>query len=176
MASDPPAHTVSSSRIAFWLAGVAAAVIVGWVAAKCHSAGWAPVGILPLGIGALLGLAIRAIAGWTQTIGGRTLAAAFALTIVAILAEHTWLYADFRRQWHDARASSAEATLFRPEAPWSPEEYFGREVSLRRVAIWVFDAGLIVAGALGVVWLWPTVHDNSRVVADDAYDPLTPDH
>jgi hypothetical protein len=144
-----------SSYVPFWISSTAAAILVGWLAARCQAAGWSPVIIFPLGVGGLLGLVIHGLAQVAAPPRRRLTAAALALAVLAILAEHTWLYVDFRRQWREARAASAEAALFRPENPWSPSEYFDRESSPRRIAFWCLDAGLIIAGAVGVTWAWP---------------------
>ena len=76
-------------------------------------------------------------------------AAGFAL--LAALAQHAWLYHDFRRQWHEARASSAQIAMFRQETPWSPAEYFAHEFTPKRAGLWVLDAALIVAGSVATV-------------------------
>jgi hypothetical protein len=71
--------------------------------------------------------------------------------LVTTLAEHAWLYLDFRRQWQEVRAKSPEVALFRPEAPWSPAEYFARELSAGRAPLWALDAVLVIAAAVTVV-------------------------
>jgi len=69
------------------------------------------------------------------------------LAIVTVLAQHAWLYHSFRQQWHEARAKSPEVALFRAEAPWSPREYFARELTPYRAALWCLDAALITVTA-----------------------------
>jgi hypothetical protein len=88
---------------------------------------------------------------------GRLIAAAALLAILGAAAEHAWLYRDFRQQWQEARVASAELAKHRPEEPWSPAEYFRRELGdspIGVLAYWAFDAALIVAGAVGVVVAW----------------------
>jgi len=41
--------------------------------------------------------------------------------------------------------------MFRPEAPWSPQEYFMRELTPQRAALWGLDAALIASAAVGTV-------------------------
>jgi hypothetical protein len=91
-----------------------------------------------------------------------------ALALVTVLAEHAWLYRDFRRQWHEARSRSAEVALFRPEAPWSPAEYFAREASAGRIALWVVDATLIIVVAIGCGLVAQRYVARTRVASDAA--------
>ena len=50
-----------------WTAiGVVAAVGVGWIAAVLNGAGWAPVVILPIGVGAVLGAILAGLAVRTE--------------------------------------------------------------------------------------------------------------
>ena len=139
----------------FYVAGAVAAIAIGWLAAKLHVAGFAPIGLLSLGIGIALGAALCSMAA-SQRLASRRqcVVGALVMAIVTVLAEHAWLYQDFRRQWHEARAESAAVALFRPETPWSPAEYFARELTPGRAALWVLDAVLITAAAVGVVIVW----------------------
>jgi hypothetical protein len=90
------------------------------------------------------------------------------LAAVAVLAEHAWLYIDFRRQWHEARANSAEIAMFRPETPWSPVEYFTREASEGRWALWLTDAAIITAAAVLTSLIAFRRATNKRVPNDGA--------
>jgi hypothetical protein len=134
------------------LAGIAVSAAIGWFAAMCHSRGWAPLGLISMGVGVTLGVALAGIAA-TQRVAGswQLVVGTLLLAIVAVLAEHAWLYRDFRRQWREAREASAQAALFRPESPWSPAEYFTREWSPRRAALWCLDAVIIASSAVGTV-------------------------
>jgi ABC-type uncharacterized transport system permease subunit len=133
----------------WYASGLVAAIAVAWLSAMLHVSGHAPVGLLSLGVGILLGATLVGIAA-TQKIasGKRLVVGTILLAIVAVLAEHAWLYGEFRRQWHDARSKTPEVALFRPEAPWSPPEYFARELTSLRAALWCLDAALIVIGAV----------------------------
>jgi hypothetical protein len=75
------------------------------------------------------------------------------LALITVLAQHAWLYHDFRRQWHEARAESREAAMFRPESPWSPREYFEHELTPQSAALWLLDAFLITIAATATVIL-----------------------
>jgi hypothetical protein len=90
------------------------------------------------------------------------------VAIVAIQAEHAWLYYGFRRQWHAARAKSAEVALFRAEEPWGPTEYFTREIAAGRVTHWIVDAALITGTAIGAAIVTHRAFANSRAVSDAA--------
>jgi hypothetical protein len=142
----------------WYAAGLIAAVAIAWLAAVLHLSGHAPIGILSLGTGIVLGMVLSAIAAARhrpqggRAVGRRRLVVGTAiLALVTVVAEHAWLYRDFRRQWHEARATSAEVAMFRPEEPWSVGEYFRRELTPRRAALWCLDAALITAAAVGTV-------------------------
>jgi hypothetical protein len=141
--------------------GAAAAVTLGWVAAKLNVSGFAPVGLLPLGIGIALGASVCGLVGrggvprWSRLVIGTT-----AFGILAALAEHAWLYRDFCRQWREARAGQTQLAMFRPETPWSATEYFAREATPGHVALWCADAAILVAAAVGVV-VWRRMHSQS---------------
>ena len=143
-------HSALGGSLLIWLmAGAVAAGAIGWCAAKIHASGHAPVGLVSLGVGAVLGVALNSLAvalgvrfKWRLAIGTVLLAA---LTVVA---EHAWLYQDFRGQWQEAREKSAAVAMFRPESPPGPGEYFAHEWHpVLRGA----DAAMIVVTAVGVV-------------------------
>jgi hypothetical protein len=136
-------------------ASLIAAIAFGWLAAIVHVSGHAPVGLLSLAVGVAVGAILHAIAA-TQRVAGRTrlVVGATLLALITVLAQHAWLYHNFRQQWHKARADSAEVALFRPEAPWSPKEYFTRELTPQRAALWSLDAALITAAAVGTVLIF----------------------
>lgn len=135
--------------VAWYAGGLAAAVVIGWLAAMLHLMGIAPVGILSLGVGAALG---AAAGGWAirrrMTCPTRLVIGTLVMACITVLVEHAWLYREFCRQWQTARANSAEVAMFRPEAPWSPSEYFTREATSGRIMYWVLDATLIAAAGV----------------------------
>jgi hypothetical protein len=140
------------SFLKWLLAGVIAAIAIGWVAARIHASGHAPIGLTSAGIGIALGWALSRLAAtfnvrcrWRRTVG------VLLLVIVTVVAEHAWLYLDFRGQWRDARAKSAEVAMFRSEEPPGPWEYFSREWYPK---LWGSDALIIAAVATGIVLLW----------------------
>jgi hypothetical protein len=97
---------------------------------------------------------------WRRTVG------VLLLVIVTVVAEHAWLYLDFRGQWRDARAKSAEVAMFRSEEPPGPWEYFQREWY---PMLWVSDA--LIIGAMAVfVAVWWRPGERSAGVAIDAKD------
>lgn len=139
-----------STLLKWFLAGVAAAVAVGWLAARIHASGHAPVGLVSIGVGVLLGVILNRLAAAWQICGSRKLLlfAGF-VAIAAVLSEHAWLYQDFRGQWKESRAKSATVAMFRAESPPSPREYFAHEW---QPILWLTDAGLIVAATVGTVF------------------------
>lgn len=154
----------------WYLSGTALAAAVGGLAAVCHLAGWAPVGILPLAVGVALGWGVTILADRFEVgCPKRLVAGATIFALVAIFSEHAWIYHDFRRQWHEARVDP-QVALFRPEEPWSPAEYLRHEATGGRIALWGLDAALIGAGTLGLVLARRKLSGNpcNAVVADDA--------
>jgi hypothetical protein len=138
--------------------GAAAAIVIAWVGAELSLANRAPFALLPIVQGIGLGAALAALARASGEVQrGRIVGAAIGLAIVLVAAEHLWMYYGFRREWQRARAQSAEVALFRAEEPWSPAEYFGRQVEMegslpRTMVHWSVDAALVVAGAVGAAW------------------------
>jgi hypothetical protein len=166
-----------SSLLTWFAAGALAAVASGFVAARLNLWGLAPIGLLPIAVGCLLG----AILGWLAAFAGvkcrvRLILGTIVLAAVTALAEHAWLYLDFRRQWHEARANSAEVALFRPETPWSPMEYFTREASSGRWALWFTDAAMITSAAVLTSLTVLRYAPKTRIASDAAKsDRPTPD-
>jgi ABC-type uncharacterized transport system permease subunit len=133
-------------------AGAVAAIAIAWLAALVHASGHAPLGLISLAVGIALGAVLKQIAATQQVTGRRRLIiGTLLLAIVAVLAEHTWLYLDFRRQWQEAREKSPQVAIFRPESPWSPREFFLNEATPQRTAVWCIDALIIIASAVGTV-------------------------
>jgi hypothetical protein len=147
MNARPESHLVS-----WYVLGTLAAVGVGGLAAAFNLADIAPVGILSICIGITLGASLIGLAAVVRVIGGkRLILGAIVLAIVAVLAEHAWLYLEFRREWHQGRAESPHIAMFRPEIPWSPAQYFAHEASANHVALWCVDAALLTAATAGTV-------------------------
>jgi hypothetical protein len=138
-----------------YITSAGAALAIAWLAAMLHLSGQAPLGLISLGVGAALGAALTAIAA-TLRVADRqaSIRATIVYAIVTILAQHAWLYIDFRRQWQEARANSAQIAMFRPESPWSPAEYLSHELTPGHAALWALDAVLILAAAVVVVVWW----------------------
>jgi hypothetical protein len=141
----------------WYAAGLVVAVAIAWLAAVLHISGHAPIGLFSVGVGVVLGAMLSAIAAsghrpkGGRLAGRRLLIGTIFLALFTVLAEHAWLYHDFRRQWHEARATSAEVAMFRSEAPWSPSEYFRRELTPQRAALWCLDAALIITAAVAIM-------------------------
>jgi hypothetical protein len=138
------------------LVGAIAAVVLGWAAAKLNVAGYAPVGLLPLTIGVMLGMVLTraaSIASADAIYRKFLVVAAIGCALLAVLAEHTWLYLDFCRQWRDARAEQANVAMFRPETPWSPAEYLHHEAMPGRVALWCIDAMLVIGATVAAMMM-----------------------
>lgn len=134
-----------------WFAcGTVAAVAVAWLAMLVHRSGKAPLGLVSMGVGVALGVALGWIATKLRVRRSRgVVAGAVVLAMVAVAAQHAWLYREFRQQWHDSRQNSPQVAMFRAEEPWSPVDYLRHEMTSRQVALWCVDAALIVAAAVG---------------------------
>lgn len=137
----------------YWLvAGTIAAVAVGWLAAQINLSPRAPLGLTSVAVGATLGATLAYLAATLRVAGLYSLLlGTVLLAIVLVVAEHTWLYRDFRGQWREAREKSAAVAMFRDENPPSPQVYFSREFN---GPLWTFDALAIVGAAVGVVFVW----------------------
>jgi hypothetical protein len=141
--------------LTWYITSAGAALAIAWLGAMLHVSEHAPLGLVSLGVGAALGAALNALAATLRVAGRRpSLLGTISHAILTVLAQHAWLYLDFRRQWHEARAASPEVALFRPESPWSPAEYLARELTPVRAALWGLDAALVVAAAIAVVIWW----------------------
>jgi len=167
MKSDSPCFLVSPSPCLFYFAGIAAGAAAGWLAATCQLAGWAPVGLLSLGIGCGLGWLVSRLAAIFAVDGRKRLIVGTLLfALVTVFAEHAWLYRDFRRQWAEDLASDPRVAIFRSTEPWTPVEYFQREASPGWITLWVVDAALIVGSALIIV-LVIRRHERLRPLTSD---------
>jgi hypothetical protein len=138
----------------FLLLGCIVAVAVAKIGAALHRSGNAPVGLLSIGVGVALGGALAVIAA-TSSIGStkHLLLATLVIAMLTAFTEHAWMYSDFRRQWREARERSPQVAMFRSERPWSVSEYFSREATPQRIAIWITDLALIASSATATVWL-----------------------
>jgi hypothetical protein len=157
----------------WYVCGLALAAAVGWLAARCHLAGWAPIGIVSLAVGIAIGLGAVKFASLLG-VGGRSrlVIGACLFALVTIFAEHAWLYRDFRRQWREVRDANPRVAIFRPETPWTPVEYLQFEATGPRVTLWCIDAVLILAGTIGAAMMRRTTGSSAAtrrefVVADD---------
>lgn len=135
-------------------AGAVAAIFIAWLASLIHASGHAPVGLVSVAVGISLGAALFGIAARQRLAGfRRLLIGAALLAILTVVAEHTWLYLDFRRQWQAEREKSAAVAMFRPESPPGPAEYFSQEGTPRQLAFWCLDAAVITLSSVGTVFV-----------------------
>lgn len=134
-------------------AGAVAAIAIAWLAALLHASGHAPVGLISLATGITLGWTVAKIAATLRIADKRRhlVIASILFAIVVVLAEHSWLYLDFRRQWHASREQSPQVAIFRPDSPWSPRQFFENGASPLQVTVWCVDAALIVISTASTV-------------------------
>jgi hypothetical protein len=139
--------------IIWYVFGFAMAGTIGWLASMVHASGQAPLGLTSLVFGSILGATMSGIAASLEITETRRLViGTILIAMFTVLAEHTWLYLDFLRQWQQAIAARPQAALFRP-APPSAAEYFSHELTPKSAALWFFDMLLIVANATGAVFV-----------------------
>ena len=146
--NEPP----ETNMLIWYGAGAVAAIFVAWFAALIHASGHAPIGLVSLGVGATHGVILAKLAATLQVAGRRRLLiGAIVLAVVGVLAEHTWLYLDFRRQWHADQLKTPQVAIFRSDTPWSPQQYFAHELTPGQGALWCLDATIIIGTAVVTV-------------------------
>jgi hypothetical protein len=143
----------------WFFAGGLAAVVVGWFAAKVHASGYAPLGLTSLAVGAFLG----AVLGFAATHLRRNetwflLLSAILFSSLTIVAEHAWLYLEFRGQWTESREKSPTVAMFRLAEPPAPQVYFARDWNPR---LWIADAAIITVATIGVLFAMIRFAENS---------------
>ena len=136
----------------WYVAGTVAAIVIAWLAALVHASGHAPIVLVPLVFGIALGATLTKLAAARRVTGrARLVIGAILLAHIAILAEHAWLYLDFRQQWHEAREKSPQVAIFRPEQAWSPRDFFINEATPERVVVWCVDGMFIIFSTTATV-------------------------
>jgi hypothetical protein len=137
----------------FYILGIIAAAAIAWIAALVHRSGLSTVGLVSVGVGVALGATLAALAATLRLAGPRSLVwAVVFLALATVIFQHAWLYADFRREWREAREISPQVALFRDESPWSPWKYILHEATPGRLGLWFVDGTLIAASACGTLW------------------------
>jgi hypothetical protein len=147
-----------------FILGVVAAVVLAWMSAQVHASGRAPVGLVSIAVGVVVGAIFAKVAAARRGDSNspvlstrRLVVAVTVVALVTVLAQHAFLYGEFRRQWHEARARSPHAALFQSkefaaDSPASPVEYFTREATAESIALWCVDAALVVGAAGATMW------------------------
>ena len=90
-------------------------IAIAWLAAQIHASGHAPLGLTSFGVGAFLGAAIGSnCRDAKRSAAHRTLVVwrSRSLHFIAIVAEHAWLYRDYRRQWQEERTQASPPRQF----------------------------------------------------------------
>jgi hypothetical protein len=127
--------------------GAVVAIAIAWVAAVLQASVRAPFGTISIGVGLLLAILLSTLAMLAKLPTGRSLIiGTFVLAAVTVLAQHAWLYIDYRRQWQEALAKAPKFSEFPAKVP-SPIEYFSRELTFTQGALWCVDAALIIGAA-----------------------------
>jgi hypothetical protein len=158
----------------WFVTGVIVAIGSAWVAAALHASVRAPVGSVSIGFGLVLGLLFSALATLAGVRISRSLLwGAVALAIVAVLAQHAWLYLDFRRQWQDAMAAAPRFAELSPKPP-SPITYFGHELTVVRGVLWCIDATLVIGFAAFAMKMLQRMQTTSNLSPNHTPQPPAP--
>jgi hypothetical protein len=135
----------------WYAAGLFISLLLAWVAAILHASVRAPVGSISVGAGLLLAVMLSTLAMVLKLRPSRALiVGTIVLASAAVLAQHAWLYADYRRQWQAALSKAPRFAELQPVVP-SPFEYFAHELTPARGALWCVDAVLIIGSAVGAM-------------------------
>jgi hypothetical protein len=122
-----------------------AAIAIGWLAARIHASGYAPLGLTSFGVGAFLGIVVGMMASSRKVSNARTIVSGTVLAaVITVVAEHAWLYRDYCRQWQEERTRSVAAATFPDAKPLTISEWFKHEWS---PLLWLTDAALITITA-----------------------------
>jgi hypothetical protein len=150
--SPKPSNAPPNPAAATWyVAGAVAAVIVAWLASLVHESGHAPVGLTSIGVGIALGITLTALATKLNVnCRKRLIVSTLIFAAITVIAEHAWLYLDYRRQWQEERARSAQVAIF-AKAPASPRDYFAHELTPQSATLWTTDAILIAASSIATI-------------------------
>lgn len=134
-------------------AGLFVSLLVAWLAAVLQASVRIPVGIIPIGIGILLAVSLTSLAMLTNVRQDRSfILGSLVLAAITVLAQHAWLYIDYRRQWHEALAKAPSFSGFPAKVP-TPIEYFSQELTFARGVLWCIDGALIIGFTIGTIWV-----------------------
>jgi len=152
--------------VPFLLLSLLGAMLLGYLVAVLQGAGWAPVGLLSILVGGMLGGMLLGIAAFSYRSMASSLGTPFAgwkglllillFALTTVVAEHGWLYHDYRQQWYEVRLEHPELAIFRAdESPLSLGQYFAKEATTEQMVLWIVDGTLIGAIAVGVIFFRP---------------------
>lgn len=147
----------TASRWPAWLARPVVAIVtgmcVGTASGAIQQTGFAPVGILSLAVGTLLGLVLVGAGGVLNLPRPRWGGIALAVA-AAVVSQHLWLYRAAMIAREKATRSQPAVELFKPG--WTQEsilQYFYSQASVTTVSLWLLDACLLgLATAIIVNW------------------------
>jgi hypothetical protein len=149
--------------------GVIAAMGVSVVATIVHVSGHAPLGLVSLVVGVGLGSILVALAKRLHVTANKfEIWLAIAVACLAVVLQHGGIYSDFRRQWRDS-LQRPQVAIFRSQTPPSPIEYFSREATPGHIALWIFDAAIIIVSAATIFWRFcrpqhSAIHDSQSEI------------
>ncbi|QDU57956.1 hypothetical protein [Aeoliella mucimassa] len=163
---DSPSPLPSPRASIKWPLQLAAAVLVGalvgMLAAMPQVAGYFRVGVQSLLAGLVLGVMLIGVLTMARAARIHWITPLLA-AIVAVFAEHYWLYLTALRLRREALAKQPAAGLFRPG--WAEEGFFSymsSEATSTALMWWSLDACLLAAAAVGIVVLsnyWQSTSD-----------------
>jgi hypothetical protein len=158
----------------WYAAGLFVSIAVAWVSAVLHASVRLPVGVISIGVGLELAVALSTLSMLMKAcLDRRLIIGTLALAAITALAQHAWLYIDFQTQWLTALADSPKFSTFEDEIP-TPYEYFAHELTPARAALWCLDAVLIISSAVGGVLFLERRRREFGLAADANPQPPAP--
>jgi hypothetical protein len=159
VAAPAPAMLLPGRLVAWLAAGLALAIALAWLSIRLQVAGFAPVGLFSILLGAALGGGLVLLLRWLA-IGHRKsiLAGTIVLAIATSLGQFWFAYRDHVAQSAATLRNNPKAALFRGEDEAGFFPSFAKWLSAKaahraNVAWWTADAVAVAVAATGLVWL-----------------------
>jgi len=153
--SDTSSGLAAPGPVVHWLPAIVTALLVGLAvgiaSGALHAAGISLIAIQSLAVGAVVGVALVGIAA-TARLARPTWRAAILAAAVAIATQHLWIHRQVMAGRRAAIDKEPAAAMFRPG--WSEQsfgQYLQSEATPQAIGLWVLDACLLTAAAVGIV-------------------------
>lgn len=143
-------------RSTIWFGIIAVAgIVVGFASAALQRAGMSPLLIFSLLLGAALAVAAVGAAR-VFAVGTRPLLIVGTIlgSLILVSSQHLALYRAYVEGWELKRSEQQELTLFRDPPPHDFLTYLEQEAADGRPWLWLLDAALVTAAAVGLTLWW----------------------